>query len=65
MMRALVVYDIFKEVEEEIYEHSSLSLKLSTPPLRDSALPRGARALSGETTSACETLCTVYDSAIS
>jgi hypothetical protein len=54
MMRALVVYDMFKEVEEELYEHTPLSLKLATPPLRDSALPMGARALSGETTSPSE-----------
>jgi len=34
-------------VEEETYEHSSLSMKLSTPPLSLNALPLAARNLSG------------------
>ena len=47
MLRALTLYGIFTEVEEETYEHSSLSLKLSTPPLSLNALPLAARNLSG------------------
>jgi hypothetical protein len=38
-MRALVTYGIFVEVEEEVYEHNALSLKLSKPPLKENALP--------------------------
>jgi hypothetical protein len=46
MMRALTLYGIFTEVEEETYEHSALSLKLATPPLSLNALPLAARTLS-------------------
>jgi hypothetical protein len=40
-------YGIFTEVEEEIYKHSPLSLKLATPPLSLNVLPLAARNLSG------------------
>ncbi len=34
MLRALIVYGIFDEPEEEVYEHNALSRKLSTGRLR-------------------------------
>lgn len=37
IMRALAHYGIFTELEEEVYEHSPLSIRLSTPPLSKSA----------------------------
>jgi hypothetical protein len=38
-MRALQHYGIFCEVEEEVYEHSALSVQLSTLPINKAALP--------------------------
>jgi len=32
MMRTMSQYNIFREVEEELYEHTPFSTKLSTPP---------------------------------
>jgi len=46
-MRALITYGIFNEIEEEVYEHTALSLKLTTPPMSLSALPLAARTLTG------------------
>jgi hypothetical protein len=37
-MRALMIYGIFREVEEEIYSHNALSITLSTPPMKQRAL---------------------------
>jgi hypothetical protein len=33
IMRGLVLYKIFSEVEEEVYEHTTLSRTLSSSPL--------------------------------
>ncbi|KAF4636566.1 hypothetical protein G7Y89_g1528 [Cudoniella acicularis] len=45
IMRALTLYGVFTEVEEETYEHSRFSSKLSQPSTQLSALPLAASSV--------------------
>ncbi|KAL9108568.1 MAG: hypothetical protein Q9227_006654 [Pyrenula ochraceoflavens] len=45
LMRALTAYNVFTEVEEEVYEHTALSKALSTDPLAQTLQPMAQRIL--------------------
>ena len=47
MLRALEKYDIFTEVDEELYEHNARSIALCTEPLNRNLLPMALRILPG------------------
>jgi O-methyltransferase domain len=46
MMRAIILYGIFKEVEEEVYTHNALSMIFSTPPMKQRSLRIVAQSVS-------------------